>query len=87
MVCHSPNRSERDGRASRPPSGLPRPTKSSVLQIPETAPAGLSHRPDDDDARGRDPKAPACCDARFPGEYPVAPADQIRKGFALKAAE
>jgi amidophosphoribosyltransferase len=37
--------------------------------------------------RGRDPRAPAYCDACFSGEYPVAPSDQIEKGFALKAAE
>ena len=36
---------------------------------------------------GRDPDAPAYCDACFSGEYPVAPSDQIEKGFALKAAE
>ena len=39
------------------------------------------------EAKGRDPKAPAYCDACFSGEYPVAPADQIEKGFMLKAAE
>ncbi len=39
------------------------------------------------EAKGRDPKAPAYCDACFSGEYPVAPSDQIEKGFALKAAE
>jgi len=37
--------------------------------------------------KGRDPKSPAYCDACFSGEYPVAPSDQIEKGFALKAAE
>ncbi|MCV6594504.1 MAG: amidophosphoribosyltransferase [Silicimonas sp.] len=36
---------------------------------------------------GRDPAAPQYCDACFSGEYPVAPSDQIEKGFALKAAE
>ena len=39
------------------------------------------------EAKGRDPKSPAYCDACFSGEYPVAPSDQIEKGFALKAAE
>ncbi len=39
------------------------------------------------EAKGRDPKAPQYCDACFSGEYPVAPSDQIEKGFALKAAE
>ena len=37
--------------------------------------------------KGRDPKSPAYCDACFSGEYPVAPSDQIEKGFKLKAAE
>jgi len=36
---------------------------------------------------GRDPKTPQYCDACFSGEYPVEPADMIKKGFALKAAE
>ena len=39
------------------------------------------------ETKGRDPNAPAYCDACFSGEYPVAPSDQIEKGFALKAAE
>lgn len=39
------------------------------------------------EAKGRDPKVPAYCDACFSGEYPVAPSDQIEKGFLLKAAE
>ncbi len=39
------------------------------------------------EAQGRDPKAPQYCDACFSGEYPVAPSDQIEKGFMLKAAE
>ena len=39
------------------------------------------------EANGRDPKKPAYCDACFSGQYPVAPSDQIEKGFALKAAE
>ena len=38
-------------------------------------------------AAGRDPKAPKYCDACFSGDYPVAPADMIEKGFVLKAAE
>ena len=37
--------------------------------------------------KGRNPDAPQYCDACFSGEYPVAPADQIEKGFTLKAAE
>ena len=39
------------------------------------------------EAKGRNPDAPQYCDACFSGEYPVAPADQIEKGFTLKAAE
>ncbi len=39
------------------------------------------------EAKGRDPNEPQYCDACFSGEYPVAPSDQIEKGFALKAAE
>lgn len=39
------------------------------------------------EAKGRDPKSPAYCDACFSGEYPVVPTDQIEKGFSLKAAE
>ncbi len=39
------------------------------------------------EANGRDPDAPAYCDACFSGQYPVAPSDQIEKGFLLKAAE
>ncbi len=39
------------------------------------------------EAKGRDPAAPAYCDACFSGQYPVAPSDQIEKGFMLKAAE
>ncbi len=38
-------------------------------------------------AAGRDPAAPAYCDACFSGEYPVAPSDMIEKGFEMKAAE
>ena len=36
---------------------------------------------------GRDASKPQYCDACFSGEYPVAPLDQIEKGFSLKAAE
>ncbi|MEO9826777.1 MAG: amidophosphoribosyltransferase [Paracoccaceae bacterium] len=39
------------------------------------------------EAKGRNTDAPQYCDACFSGEYPVAPADQIEKGFTLKAAE
>jgi amidophosphoribosyltransferase len=39
------------------------------------------------EARGRDPHAPQYCDACFSGEYPVEPADQMDRGFRLKAAE
>ncbi len=39
------------------------------------------------EAGGRDAESPQYCDACFSGEYPVAPSDQIEKGFALKAAE
>jgi len=39
------------------------------------------------EAKGRDAKCPQYCDACFSGEYPVEPADQIEKGFSLKAAE
>ena len=39
------------------------------------------------EANGRNPRKPAYCDACFSGEYPVAPADMIEKGFVLKAAE
>ncbi|WP_172960972.1 amidophosphoribosyltransferase [Oceaniglobus roseus] len=39
------------------------------------------------EAQGRDPASPQYCDACFSGEYPVAPSDQIEKGFLLKAAE
>ncbi|NSX55851.1 amidophosphoribosyltransferase [Sulfitobacter sp. 1151] len=38
------------------------------------------------EANGRDPDAPAYCDACFSGEYPVEPADMISKGFELKPA-
>ena len=39
------------------------------------------------EAGGRDAKCPQSCDACFSGEYPVAPSDQIAKGFEMKAAE
>ncbi|MCB2115826.1 MAG: amidophosphoribosyltransferase, partial [Rhodobacteraceae bacterium] len=39
------------------------------------------------EAKGRDAASPQYCDACFSGEYPVAPADQIARGFEMKAAE
>ena len=39
------------------------------------------------EAGGRDPLAPKYCDACFSGDYPVVPADQVERGFELKAAE
>ncbi|PRY95330.1 amidophosphoribosyltransferase [Hasllibacter halocynthiae] len=39
------------------------------------------------EAGGRDARAPQYCDACFSGEYPVEPADQVGRGFRLKAAE
>lgn len=39
------------------------------------------------EAEGRNKECPQYCDACFSGEYPVTPADQIEKGFELKAAE
>lgn len=39
------------------------------------------------ETQGRDAKSPQYCDACFSGEYPVAPSDQIAKGFEMKAAE
>ena len=39
------------------------------------------------EASGRDPERPQYCDACFSGDYPVEPADQIDRGFRLKAAE
>ncbi len=39
------------------------------------------------EAGGRNPRQPQFCDACFSGDYPVAPADQIEKGFEMKAAE
>ena len=38
------------------------------------------------EAKGRDPSQPAFCDACFSGDYPVAPTDQLKKGFQLLAA-
>ncbi len=35
---------------------------------------------------GRNPRTPQYCDACFSGDYPVAPSDQIGKGFAPRAA-
>jgi amidophosphoribosyltransferase len=39
------------------------------------------------EAGGRDDAAPQYCDACFSGDYPVEPADQMGRGFQLKAAE
>ncbi|MFD1912217.1 amidophosphoribosyltransferase [Halodurantibacterium flavum] len=39
------------------------------------------------EAKGRDNASPQYCDACFSGDYPVAPSDQLEKGFQLKAAE
>lgn len=39
------------------------------------------------EAGGRNAECPQYCDACFSGEYPIAPSDQITKGFELKAAE
>ncbi|MCK0143370.1 amidophosphoribosyltransferase [Aliiroseovarius sp. F20344] len=39
------------------------------------------------EAEGRKNDCPQYCDACFSGEYPVTPADQIEKGFEIKAAE
>ncbi len=40
------------------------------------------------EAKGRDPRAPAYCDACFSGDYPVKPTDQMAKGFKMvEAAE
>jgi amidophosphoribosyltransferase len=40
------------------------------------------------EAKGRDPEAPAYCDACFSGAYPVRPTDQLARGFQmLDAAE
>ncbi|MBV2360709.1 amidophosphoribosyltransferase [Thalassococcus sp. CAU 1522] len=39
------------------------------------------------EASGRNAVQPQYCDACFSGEYPVEPADQIEKGFRMKAAE
>ncbi len=39
------------------------------------------------EAKGRKADCPQYCDACFSGEYPVEPADMIKKGFVMKAAE
>lgn len=39
------------------------------------------------EATGRNNSCPQYCDACFSGDYPVAPSDQIEKGFCMKAAE
>ena len=39
------------------------------------------------EAEGRNAEAPQYCDACFSGDYPVEPADQMGRGFQLKAAE
>jgi amidophosphoribosyltransferase len=36
------------------------------------------------EAAGRDPQAPRYCDACFSGDYPVAPFDQLERGFRMK---
>ncbi|MEL6570255.1 MAG: amidophosphoribosyltransferase [Pseudomonadota bacterium] len=38
------------------------------------------------EAKGRNPNAPAYCDACFSGEYPIAPSDMIEQGFEAKEA-
>ena len=37
------------------------------------------------EARGRDKSCPQYCDACFSGEYPVAPFDQLERGFRMKS--
>ncbi len=39
------------------------------------------------EAKGRNNACPQYCDACFSGEYPIAPADQLAKGFEMKAHE
>ncbi|PPB81784.1 amidophosphoribosyltransferase [Albidovulum inexpectatum] len=39
------------------------------------------------ETQGRNRECPQYCDACFSGEYPIAPSDQIAKGFQIKAAE
>ncbi len=39
------------------------------------------------EANGRNPSCPQYCDACFSGDYPVLPADMIRRGFVPEAAE
>ena len=36
------------------------------------------------EAKGRDKASPQYCDACFSGEYPVAPFDQLERGFRMK---
>ena len=36
------------------------------------------------EAKGRDARAPQYCDACFSGDYPVAPFDQLERGFRMK---
>ena len=38
------------------------------------------------EAKGRNAKSPAYCDACFSGEYPIAPSDMIEQGFQAKEA-
>lgn len=37
------------------------------------------------EARGRNSACPQYCDACFSGEYPVAPFDQLERGFRMKS--
>ena len=37
------------------------------------------------EAKGRDNSSPQYCDACFSGDYPVAPFDQLERGFRMKA--
>jgi len=39
------------------------------------------------EAAGRNAASPQFCDACFSGDYPVAPADQLERGFRMRAAE
>jgi len=39
------------------------------------------------EARGRNDRCPQYCDACFSGQYPVAPSDQIAKGFQMRPGE
>jgi len=38
------------------------------------------------EAKGRNNACPQYCDACFSGEYPVAPFDQLERGFRMKSA-